>query len=90
MSNIGRRKCKYFGATLFFFSIFFLFIYKTQELLNFSAPSVSVLSASVQMPSLCALCSHLSFLILLFSHQTSYWKHVQEEEDKRNHLIMKV
>lgn len=72
MSNIGRRKCKYFGATLFFFSIFFLFIYKTQELLNFSAPSVSVLSASVQMPSLCALCSHLSFLILLFSHQTSY------------------
>lgn len=73
MSNIGRRKCKYFGAASFSFLVFLFIFFETLELLNFSAPSFSFLSASVQMPSLCALCSRLSFWILLFSHQTTYW-----------------
>lgn len=36
MSNVGRRKCKYFGATSFRFSFFF---FLSQDLLSFSAPS---------------------------------------------------
>lgn len=76
MSNIGRRKCKYFGAAWFSFLIW------SQELCNFSAPSFSFLSASAQMPSLCALCSRLSFWNLLFSHQTTYWEQTDRQRER--------
>lgn len=47
-----------FSFLVFFCSSFFL---NVRNFFNFSAPPFSFLSASVQMPSLCALCSRLSF-----------------------------
>lgn len=80
MWNIGRRKCKYFGAASFSFFIF-LFVFFLLKLRNFFILllHLSFLSVSVQMPFLCALCSHLSSWILLFSHQTTYWERKERQ-----------
>ena len=67
-TNVKHREKKvqiFWRRFVFSFLVFFLFIFffflKLRNFFNFSAPSFSFLSASVQMPSLCALCSRLSF-----------------------------
>lgn len=59
MWNIGRRKCKYFGAASFSFFIFHFsvrfFSFETQELLNSSAPSFFPVSKCADAFSLCPL-----------------------------------
>lgn len=52
------------------FILIFFFFFKSGSSQFFSI--LSFLSASVQVPFLCALCSHFSFRIFPFSHQTTY------------------